>query len=338
MMTGFLRSIQVRIIPYGNPEREATEDQIFAIESSGGYHEPRIKFDITKSLGSVGATATVEITNPGESLKSSFSGWGNVLLNNMGKKFVTVGCTYLHDFSKEQSKKQHQIFFTGTLIKAWVSKDGPEEILTLYLMESANASKRRIVNINNFNGTLQLCLSAIVGFLGGNGWDVNREGSKWIYDPKFVQVENTAMYNYTQSGTLQDVMDSLARDYNFTWWLERSETNSKELYFHACSDDQLLDATKKNDSSSSFVVSVSEGNLLAVTPEVDDLGVLQKGLTILCKLDPRFRLLGVVDLYSEVYPACNGKYKAIEIKYVGDTHGSDWTMEIRCFQKKIEEE
>lgn len=341
-MIDFLRSVQVQIIPYGNSRKEG--EPVFILESTGGYHEPRIKFNINKSAGSTGVTATVEITNPSEDLKRSFSGWGNVLLKNMGKKFVYVGCRYIGPntteiYGEENRKKIPYAFFSsGTLIKAWITKDGPEEILSLYYMESANSSKLRNVNINNFTGNLKTCLSCLVGFLGGNGWDINREGSRWIYNPDFVEIENHKMYNYTQCGIFQDVLDSLARDYCFTWWAERSGTNKKDLYFHACSDDLLLNPSKKRSRDPGiFVADNSRGNLLAVTPEVDDLGTIQTGVNILCRLDPRLKLFQTLELYSETYPACNGRYVAIEIKYAGDTHGSDWTMEIRAMKKEVEE-
>ncbi|MGF6878353.1 phage protein [Paraburkholderia sp. MM5477-R1] len=103
-------------------------------------------------------------------------------------------------------------------------------------------------------------------------------------------------------GNARDVVRTVARNNGADWSIQDGEL-------------MVLPADK---------VLPGEGFVLSQeTGMIDSPKVTDNGLEVKCLLNPQIRIGGLVRVESMI-EAYNGDYKVVRVKYVGDTHTSDW--------------
>jgi hypothetical protein len=119
----------------------------------------------------------------------------------------------------------------------------------------------------------------------------------------------------TFSGRTKTILDKLARSWGFDWSIQGG-------VFKAIPDQ----ATSNN----TFEVSTELGNLIHVTPRLDNVLQIITGIDITAVLDPRFQPYDSVKLVSTVAPELNNTYKITNLTHQGDIRGDVWTTTLQC--------
>lgn len=207
--------------------------------------------------------------------------------------------------------------FVGTIITVLKERDGPN-IVTRILCRSGDANERP--SINAAVGRNTTILQALDFVAQAWGVPVNYDADQFKDAQPFIR-------GYCMNGDLMEVMNALARQFNFSW-IESSEGI-------------IVDKNKADTKATPQEVSLFTGMIGVPEAEGDIQGIF---INVTMRLTPRLRLRHKIDLKSEyasystgnffIKPPENGGklsgvYKVVELVHRGDSWGDRWQTEIR---------
>ena len=259
----------------------------------------RIVFECTKTKSADPNTGSVSIYNLSTATIEAISSVDALVVLKAG---------YKNSYGLE-------VLFSGTVLRARTTSDGVDRMTTLELVDGG-VSIRDSKGSFSFspNTTLRTVLSAVLGsislpIMAGAG------------------VENAPDYTYKNGATFQGssslIVERLSREFGFSYSVQNGEQSIR----------------KNGEQTVGDVVIVSPSNGLIGTPESCKDTVDKKSNK---KGDNegqsgyRFKILLMPSLLPEEYIQVDSiatgtgfSYKVVEVSHKGDTHGSDWTTEVK---------
>lgn len=197
---------------------------------------------------------------------------------------------------------------SGAVLSSPSSKEGEDIVTEITVMDGYGGTVKGITN-QNFapKQTIKSVVEALAGNLPGvEVGDIEVDEGITIGNGGFVASDRTA-----------EILDELAHQYGFSWSVQNG-------IFQAIQDDKAFENVVEFSSK--------KKNLIKATPILT--GPMQQvtGAKIQAILNPSILPGQQVDLQSDVEDQLNGKYKAHQIKYSGDTHDNVWAMDIESFK------
>lgn len=287
----YLREVQVFIGPLTESQGGGDTSQAIVVKSAGRDDEQRIVFKVNKSL--------------------------------VGNNFSTISIFNLKSSTRQILQKQA----TNIILQAGY-KDGPQSIRTIAIGSlSPTISSRQEGDIKTtfsaYDGLDGLSLGVFNNSYKGQVRLINivkdlaasLPGVK-VQDAS-VQIDDTTFgqKGIVLSGRSTNLLDKLAREWGFSWSI-------REGVFQAVSD--------QSAGGTSYPFSTESGNLLHVSPRLENVLQPITGIEITTLLDPRIQPNDQIVLNSSVMPELNNTYRVTNVIHSGDTHGQQWTSTIQC--------
>lgn len=119
------------------------------------------------------------------------------------------------------------------------------------------------------------------------------------------------------SGDCKTILDSLARQYNFTWSVQDSILETVAV------DPTSKEALIEDLGPNAFVVSKNTG--MIDTPKLHEKGKL----LVRSLINPRIKPGRAINIESSIV---NGYFKVLTTKFIGDTDGVPWYMDIEALK------
>ncbi len=195
--------------------------------------------------------------------------------------------------------------FVGTTTSSIISQDGPDVNIEITAMDGAMgilySSQQK-----TYEGPYPV--STVVEDLAGTMEGVEIGSVDTVVG--YLKEKGRAL-----SGSTQQILDTLANEYQFTWSVQNG-------VFQAVCDLVSLPTT--------YIVSPATG-LQSAQPILSGPFMVRAGVEIQALMNPRLIPGELVTLESKLDPSLNNDYKIHNIDFSGETHGDSWGMVIQSF-------
>ncbi len=291
----WLRQVEVYIGPLQEWQGQGDRARAVKIVGDGTTSNLRVRFEIRKSIMSTASPSHIYLYNLGRASRESLQAGSQDAIQQKGA---------LVELRVGWNNVKLQTIFSGTLYGVTATREGTDIVTTLISLAGYGGVSRSILSQTWAGGAK---LSNIVRSMAGQIPGVTI-GS--------IDITEYSLGNQGLStvGLTKDALDTLARTYGFSWWIDRG-------VFYAVDDQKALQVGQA-------VISHKNGTLLRAEPMLSGPFQKQSGVTIRAVLNPSVNPGQTVKLESAVNPKLDGSYKVHSLTQAGDTHSSDWDMTI----------
>lgn len=308
----WLRQVEIYIGPLQEWQGGGNQDLAVKMVGDGTNNNLRIRFEIRKSILSIPSPSRISVYNLGKQTRASLqksiyqlgrsatgSGSGDSIIQPGAMVNLKVGW---------QNTKIITIF-SGSLYGVVSEREGPEIVTNLICLAGYGGTSRGLVTQTWGGGTK---LSAIIKALAANFPGIS------IGPVNITEEYTIGNKGFSCCGLAKDVLNNLSRTYGFSWWIDKG-------IFNAATDQQAIPGNQQ------VLISYKNGTLFRAEPMLCGPFQKQNGVTIRALLNPAVEAGNTVQLESSVNPKINGSYLAHTVSMTGDTHSSDWDMNIESF-------
>lgn len=299
----WLRRVEVYIDPLEEWRGGGDRKLAAKIVGDGTTEKLRIRFEIHKSIISTPAACHVYIYNLGTAFRSTLREGAAVLTadNIMKKRGAQV------ELKIGWENTAIVTAFSGTLYGVTLDREGPDIVTTLICLAGYGGTSRGLISQTWGGGTK---LTSIVKTMAGKIPGIT-------IGPINITERDMGSQGLSHCGLAKDGLDKLARSYGFSWWIDKG-------IFHAVDDEKALQGRE-------VMISYKNGTLLRAEPMLVSPFSKQRGTSIRALINPNVEPGHMVKLESEINPQLNGSYKVHDLVQTGDTHSSEWEMNISSF-------
>lgn len=255
----------------------------------------RVRFQLTKTLLGYPTRGKVEIFNLSEQ---------NV--QRITKQYTTVLVEIAY------AENEYAQLFTSNIMNFYKDRQGTDSIFALILSGNAPAWNGSVFSKTYSEGVpVRSILEDVVGSFSGVLVGTILDDSDW----------GAKLSGVTHVGATRDVLNKLARDYNFSWAIH---DNQIDIIPH---DKVLVDREVHVLTSATGLIGA---------PTLTELGAdfrslinpdIMLGRRV--KMDSSVVQLGQEGLeFRKVRNTADGLYKVMDLRYLGDTRGNEWYCDI----------
>lgn len=295
----FIREVQFFAFPLTESEGGGDVSQAKIFNSSGKNTDLRISFRVNKFIMSLGTPDTTEVTlyNISENSK-----------NLLAKKATNVSL----EIGYKEGAGQLQLVSTGGIASVTSERQGPD-IKTIVFAYDGQDGFVQAVSKKAFKGntTLKSLVVALANDIPGVK-----------VSPENIKIPNDVVVGSkgrVVAGRTTHFLSRLAEEFGFNWTVQQK-------VFKAVPDNNLTGNT--------YIVNSESGNLIRVTPQIDNIAQVATTLNIEMVMDTRINPGDFIDLKSNINPTLNGRFQVTSISHVGDTHSDVWQSNIQCIIKQ----
>lgn len=213
-------------------------------------------------------------------------------------------------------ESERDVLFTGVVTNIFKERRGPD-IVTRLLCRSGTAQERGTMS-SSFNPGVKL---TDVLADAAKTWPLYLEIDKSQFDEKDVFPSGYSAYDDTEK-----ILNDLKRAFDFEWAQDRGS----------------LVVTRPDKERSSTVFAIDQFSGMEGIPEVTR-GPQGLGVNVTTRINPYIRATSQIDVKSQFSTyntgnmmiseiegdtSANGIFNVFGIKYQGDSHGSEWSMQI----------
>lgn len=267
----------------------------------------RISFKVNKTAGRVPNTALIKIFNLNQDHENQIRKEFDEVLLNAGYEGASL------------------LVFRGNIRHIFRYRDGNDRIIEIDAADGEKDFRNAIVNFTLAAGsTSGQLLDQVLGKM------TSKKGYVALKDRKRVR-------GRVVSGMARDTLDQLASESDAHWSIQ----------------DGVLEIVPVDSTLPTEAIVLSSDTGLLGAPEIDD-----KGIKATCLLNPRIRIGGKVWLDNNTLRATikkeletkpgarrvkvkkhrgelarldpDGVYKVVKLEHEGDTHGREWSTQVRC--------
>ena len=291
-MSNFIREVQLFIGPLSEVEGGGNSQQAILLKSSGLDTELNISFKVDKNTMGSPNFSTITLYNLSTETRQALSKVKTNLQLQAGYK---TGNTVLQTIAQ------------GAIASVISERDDGDIKMTLNAYDGGEG-----LGVGRFSKSYQgqIALSKIVEDIAGTIPGVAVSNSNIVLGNQKVGAKGM-----TFSGRTKTILDKLARSWGFDWSVQNG-------VFKAIPD--------QASSNNTFEISTKLGNLLHVTPRIDNVLQTVTGIEITAVLDPRLQPYDNVKLISTVAPELNNTYKITNLTHQGDIRGDIWVTNVQC--------
>lgn len=265
----------------------------------------------SNSSGTKGSTTTIKIFNLRDETRDLVCNKNNIVTLKAGYKGNTGDLP---------------IVFTGQVIKCFTKREG-HDIIT-YLECSEGAVLKNTIRVS-------LDAATILGDEPRDYADVFRALAKiWnangVATGKLVLDKYTGLApvvetspqdtpltkGYTFSGYLRKSMDSLCKDFNYTWQIVNNQLFIHPIYYK--------DMVATVNVSSDQIISIESNHGVKTDQSTNEEG---KGVTVKLLLDGRINTTNLIRVADGRF---KGTYKVVSVSHSLSYEGNDWNTTLEC--------
>ncbi len=291
-MTNFIREVQMFVGPLSEVQGGGDKQQAIILKSSGLDSDLNIVFKVDKNTMGSPNFSTIEIHNLSTETRQALS---KVKTNVELQAGYREGNTAL------------QTIAIGSIASIISERIEGDIKMTVNAYDGAEG-----MGVGKFSKSYagQVQLSKIVTDVANSipGIQISSANIKLGTQP-------VGKKGMVLAGRSTTILNKLSRNWGFSWSVQNG-------VFKAIPDEAKAGAT--------FEVSTELGNLLHVTPRIDNVLQTVTGVEITSILDPRLQPYDNVKLISTVAPELNNTYQITNLTHQGDVHGDVWTTVIQC--------
>jgi hypothetical protein len=241
-----------------------------------------------------------------EKTRTSEANKGNIQIYNLNQDHWTIFETHKDLFVvlyvSYNDPKNYEILFTGNVNKCSTAKDGVNIVTSI---ESGDGQKALQ------NARLEKTFKA---------GQIIKDAAKDVVDT-FKDVANVAIkavddvitgnsgLSFSFSGQSKDLMDNLAKKFNFDWSIQNNQVVMKA----------------KSTPIDNYAVDINFRTGLIGCPVRTE-----KGINLTALINPKVFPMKKIYVYSEGLSTVDDFFRVEKVTYKGDTHGNDWTMDIEA--------
>lgn len=291
-MSNFLREVQLFVGPLSEVEGGGNSEEAIVINSSGLDRDLNIEFKVDKNTMGSPNFSTITLYNLSTKTRQALS---RVKTNIQLQAGYKTGNTTLQTIAQ------------GAIASIISERDGGDVKLTINAYDGGEG-----LGLGRFSQSYQgqIELGKIVEDIAKTVPGVSVSKSNIVLGNQKVGTKGM-----TFSGRTKTILDKLARSWGFDWSIQNG-------VFKAITDQ----ATSNN----TFEISTELGNLLHVTPRIDNVLQTVTGIDITAVLDPRLEPYDNVKLVSTVAPELNNTYKITNLTHQGSIRGDIWVTNVQC--------
>lgn len=243
----------------------------------------KISFDIEKTRESGANTAKIQIYNMRQ------ESW--TLFETEKDLFVVLFVAY-------DDRKNYEILYTGNISKAKTTLETPNIITVLECGDGQKALKYATLDKSYKAKTIikEAMKDAVQTFK-----DVGNVAIEEVGD--FISGKTN--FGFSLSGTSKDIVDEMARKYNFDWSIQNNKCVIKP----------------KDETTNNTAIDLNKRTGLVGTPIRTE-----KGIELTCLINPKIIPKKKIYVYSEGLDNTDAFFQVTTVKIKGDTHGNDWLM------------
>lgn len=337
----WIRNIEVILGPLGEldlnqgPPNPNNGKRIFSDGTQAGL---RVRFNVKKHIVSTGAPTSIDIYNLSEATRQSIK-------NNLTQVALNIGYANITGMRN---------IFTGSVLSCFSYREGADIVTSLSCLQFYGGLTQicKIEMLPDNNGKAQSGQISVannklvkkIDFSGdtkdGSGMtlagivkSIAQEIVGVYFDPTLVMVPDVVFKGkgIAFRGQIQDVLNKLARQYGFSWFIDAAR-------FYAVTDGSAI-------SSRPVVISSDNGYLIRAEPMFHGPLQGQIGVSITSVLNPLIDLKpgARIQLKSSVNPGLNNGvnpayisdnqglgYVVTDLTHSGDSHSSQWLSHMEC--------
>lgn len=297
----FIRQSQVFIFPLSEASGIKNKSSAIVLSSSGLDTELRIVFTVSKNLMAMGMPNTLQV---------SFYNLASATKQFLSKK----SSAFLLEAGYKEGGVPLQTVATAG-ISSVISKREKEDIVTTIFGYDGQAGLAASVSSKAYQGVTQL--KQIVADLADDIEGVEVSDAGLLIDESIM----TGSKGRVLTGRTSTLLQKLAREFGFSWSINNG-------IFKAVQDTFT--------SGDLFVISSKAGNLINVSPRIDNIVQRVVSVEINSIFDPRINAGDLVRVESEATPLANGTYQVTNVTHVGDTHSDAWNTNITCMLNEFQ--
>lgn len=250
------------------------------------FKDLRTKFEVVKSSIAKDNITKIDIYNLSSSSQSFVCQKDSVVNLRVG---------YVNDVVSNIS--------TSDITKVITTNTETDSVTTIYATEGAFSLKYNYITISTTNSVSLSQLADIISSQSGVNFNIR--------DIDFSQKTQGA---YSDSGSLDSVLDALASYFNFTWSFQNNQIVIKGV------KSSSVTSFKLNSNTGLIFNPESQKKLLrSIEKSKKDLDSNSVKLTSL--MLPKLQIHDILEVESR---SVNGVFKINTLKHEGDTHGNQW--------------
>ena len=294
----YIRQVEVLLGPVeewrGNTGNTAQQVRLYG---DGGLDSLRIKFSVIKHLQSTASPTIIQVYNLSPGLRNSLltpgirvelsAGWGS-----------------------------HGLYplFSGSVLAVSHQRAEADVVTSMYCLAGWGATARAEVSLTFSGGT---SVTDLVYVLASSLPGVTIDEQLIRIGERYTGPQGWSYWGATAGG-----LDRLAREYGFTWWIDKG-------VFHAGEDGKPI-------ASSGVVLSEDKGVLFRVEPMLALSGPeaprQTSGISLQCLLNPWMDVGKAYALESKLNTNLNKTYYAHSVRHEGDTHSPQWATSVDSWE------